>query len=54
MASTRTDSATNVDMAVFCQMSRSVPPQRLREFSYEHALSVLFVLQVRLVGDTAF
>jgi len=50
----RRGSVATVDMAVFCQMSKPVPPQRLREFSYEHALSVLFVLQVRLVGDTAF
>ena len=45
--------ARDVDMAVFCQVSRPLPPHRC-EFLSQHALSVLFVLQIRLVGGTAF
>ena len=42
-----------VDMAVSCQTRRPLLPHR-HEFSSQHALSVLFGLQVRLVGGTAF
>jgi hypothetical protein len=44
----------DIDMAVFCQVSKAVPPHRHHEFFSVPALSGLFVLQVRLVGDTAF
>jgi hypothetical protein len=44
---------TNVDMAVFCQLGRPLPTHR-HEFLSQHALSVLFVLQIRLVGGTVF
>ena len=43
-----------VDMAVFCQVSRPVPPHRHHEVLSVPGLSGLFVRQVRLVGDTAF
>ena len=50
----RCGSARIVDMAVFCQVSRPLPPHHRHECSCEPALSGLVVLQVRLVGDTAF
>jgi len=43
-----------VDMAVFCQLDRPLPASPIVSSLSEHALSVLFVLQVRLVGGTAF
>jgi len=42
-----------VDMAVFCQLDRSIPASTWLS-PYQHALSVLSVLQVRPIGDTAF
>ena len=43
-----------VDMAVFCQAGQITPASSFVSSFSQPALSVLFVLQVRLVGGTAF